>query len=174
MKKQLFFIIFLAFAGLLPLMAQSLQQKAQSLKKPSDCGVAAYDAFKNSSFGLKDELAKSDKTYEAISKEIAKYSTKKKPATAENIKADIAKVNTMKTNLKNYDEKIVNLAESGKKLSTSLGSVKPINKIKSATSNTQKSIKAVDLSRQLLTGLSSKTNKDLTLLNGLLSKAGGK
>jgi hypothetical protein len=174
MKKHLLILISLAFAGLLPLMAQSLQQKAQNLKKPADCGVAAYDAFKNSSFSLKDAVAKSDKSYEAITKEIAKYSSKKKPATAENIKADIAKVNTMKTSLKNYDEKIVDLAESGKKLTTSLGSVKPINKIKSATSNTQKSIKAVDLSRQILTGLSSKTNKDLTLLNGLLAKAGGK
>jgi hypothetical protein len=173
MKKIFVIVSVLAVTACFSVSAQTAQQKAQNLKRPGDIGVAAYDAFKNSSFNLKDEVAKTDKNYQDIAKEIAKYSTKKKAPTADNIKADIAKVTGIKSSVKTLNDKVVNLAETGIKLTTGLPNVSPVNKIKKATANTQSSLKAIDLSRQMLSGLSSKTGSDLSTLNGLLSKAKG-
>jgi hypothetical protein len=174
MKKLILLTFALAMAGSLSLEAQSLQEKSQALKKPADCGVTDYDAFKNSSFTLKDDVSKTDKNYEQVSTDIAKYASSERPVTLENVKADIAKVKDVKTSVKTFDDKVVKLSETGKTLSSNVTSVKPITKIKPATSNTKDSVKAVDLSRDILKSLSSKVDVDLETLNGLLAKLGGK
>ncbi len=173
MKKLILTSIALAFVATLSIMAQSLQQQATALKKPADCGVTDYDAFKNSSFTLKDDVAKTDKNYEQISTDVAKYASSEKPVTLDNVKADINKVKEVKTSLKTFDEKVANLSETGKTLSSNVTSVKPITKIKPATTNTKDSVKAVDLSRDILKSLASKVDVDLGTLNGLLAKLGG-
>jgi hypothetical protein len=174
MKKLILISFALAFAGTLSLKAQSLQEKSQALKRPSDCGVTDYDAFKNSSFTLKDDVSKTDKNYEQVSTDIAKYASSERPVTLDNVKADIVKVKDVKTSVKTFDDKVVKLSETGKTLSSNVTSVKPITKIKPATTNTKESVKAVDLSRDILKSLSSKVDVDLETLNGLLAKLGGK
>ncbi len=173
MKRLIFCFIALAFAGTLSVMAQTLQQQSTALKKPADCGVTDYDAFKNSSFTLKDDVAKTDKNYEQLSADIAKYASSERPVTVENVKGDINKVKDVKTSLKTFDEKVVSLTETGKTLSSNVTSVKPVTKIKPATTNTKDSVKAVDLSRDILKSLASKVDVDLETLNGLLAKVGG-
>jgi hypothetical protein len=172
--KKLLFTIALATAGTISIMAQTLQQQATALKKPADCGVTDYDAFKNSSFTLKDDVAKTDKNYETVSADIAKYASSEKPVTIDNVKADITKVKEVKTSLKTFDEKVVSLTETGKNLSSNVTKVKPITKVKPATTNTKDSVKAVDLSRDILKSLSSKVDVDMEKLNALLAKLGGK
>jgi hypothetical protein len=174
MKKLILSTIALAIAGTFSVMAQTLQEQAATLKRPADCGVTDYDAFKNSSFTLKDDVARTDKNYSDVSTDIAKYSTSEKPVTVDNVKADISKVKAVKASLSTFDEKITSLTETGKTLSSNVTSVKPITKIKPATTNTKDSVKAVDLSRDIIKGLGTKVDADLTTLNGLLTKAEGK
>ena len=117
---------------------------------------------------------KTDKNYEDVTTDIAKYASSEKPITIDNVKADIAKVKAVKTSLSTFDEKITSLSETGKQLSSNVTSIKPITKIKPATTNTKDSVKAVDLSRDVLKSLSTKVDADLETLNGLLNKAEGK
>jgi len=174
MKKLILASLTLALAGTLSLMAQSLQEQSQALKRPADCGVTDYDAFKNSSFILKDDVAKTDKNYEQVTTDIGKYATSEKEVTVDNVNADINKVKDVKNSVKTFDDKVVQLTETGKTLSSNVTSIKPITKIKPATTNTKDSVKAVDLSRDILKGLSTKVDADLETLNGLLVKAEGK
>jgi hypothetical protein len=174
MKKLILTSFALAIAGTLSLMSQTLQQQATALKRPADCGVTDYDAFKNSSFTLKDDVAKTDKNYEQVSTDVAKYASSEKPLTIDNVKADIIKVKEVKTSVKTFDDKVTNLTETGKTLSSNVTSVKPITKVKPATTNTKDSVKAVDLSRDILKSLSTKVDVDLETLNGLLAKLGAK
>jgi hypothetical protein len=173
MKKLILTSFALAIAGI-SVMAQSLQEQATTLKRPADCGVTDYDAFKNSSFTLKDDVAKTDKNYERVSADVAKYASSEKPVTIDNVKADITMVKEVKTSVKTFDEKVTSLTETGKTLSSNVASVKPITKVKPATSNTKDSVKAVDLSRDILKSLSTKVDADLETLNALLAKLGGK
>jgi len=174
MKKLIYSALFLALAGTLSLTGQTLQEQAQTLKSPADCGVTDYDAFKNSSFTLKDDVTKTDKNYEEVTTDIAKYASSEKAVTVENVKADIAKVKSIKASLGTFDEKVASLTETGKTLSSNVTSIKPITKIKPATTNTKDSVKAVDLSRDILKSLSAKVDADIETLNGLLTKAEGK
>ena len=170
MKKLTLTTLALAVTCNFSLMSQTLQEQSSSLKRPADCGVTDYDAFKNSAFTLKDDVAKTDKNYEDVTTDIAKYATSEKAVTVANIKADINKVKDVKTSIKTFDEKVVSLSETGKTLSSNVTSVKPITKIKPATTNTKDSVKAVDLSRDILKGLSTKVDADLEKLNSLLEK----
>ncbi|MCB9012796.1 MAG: hypothetical protein H6539_02015 [Bacteroidales bacterium] len=171
MKKQAFiFLAILSFTSV-SLFAQTLQEQAKALPRPADCGVADYDAFKNSSFTLKDDVVKTDKNYEEVTTDIAKYSTSEKPVTVANVKSDISRVKSVKSSLQTFDDKVVKLTDDGKSLTENVTKVKPVTKIKPATSNTKDSVKAVDLSRDMLKELGTKVDADLETLNGLLSKA---
>ena len=174
MKKLILtlFAIFLASSAFL--MAQTLQEKARKLLKPTDIGVTEYDAFKNSSFSLKDEVLKTDKNYDQVSKDLIRYANGSKKLTLNNVNSDIKKVKNMKGSIKSLSDKASTLAESGKKLSTGVAGVKPASKIASATTNTNSSVKAVELSREILKGLSKKVDGDMGTLNGLLTKSIGK
>jgi hypothetical protein len=171
MKKIFLTSIVLVLAGTLSLNSQTLQEKAKALIKPANCGVADYDAFKNSAFTLKDEVVKTDNNYEQVSKEIAKYAKGEKKLTIDNVKSDIKKVKNINASIKSLNTKVTKLSDTGKKLGTNASGVKPSNKIEAATSNTKNSVKAVDLSRDILKGISSKANGDMGTLNGLLKKA---
>ena len=173
MKKVTFVFLALAFSFAHLVSAQTLQEQALALKKPADCGVVDYDAFKNSSFVLKDDVAKTDKNYEQVTTDIEKYASSEKAITVDNVKADISKVKEIKSSLKTFEDKIAKLTETGKTLSSNVTSVKPVTKIKPATTNTKDSVKAVDLSRDILKNLGTKVDTDLEKLNGLLVKAEG-
>jgi alanyl-tRNA synthetase len=174
MKKLILSVFTIVLVGTLSLAAQTLQEKAKALLKPADCGVADYDAFKNSSFSLKEDVLKTDKNYELISNDITRYAKKDKKLTINNVKADIKKLKNVNTSIKSLNDKVTTLTESGKKLATNAASVKPANKVAAASSNTTNSVKAVDLSRDILKGLSGKVNGDMGTLTGLLAKAAKK
>jgi hypothetical protein len=171
MKKHILISLALVLVSTLSLTAQTIQEKAKALAKPADCGVANYDAFKNSSFSLKDDVLKTDGNYQQVSKEIVKYAKGEKKLTIANVKADIKKLKNVSTSVKSLNDKAGKLAESGKKLSSSTGSVKPQSKLEAVKSNTNNSVKAVDMSRDILKNLSGKVNGDMGTLNGLLQKA---
>jgi hypothetical protein len=174
MKKLFLSLFALILISSLSIFSQTLQERAQSLKRPGDCGVPDYDAFKNSSFTLKDDILKTDKNYSQVTNNVARYKSGERAVTVDSVKSDINKVKSMKTSLKTFDDKLVSLTEKGKELMNNVTKVKPVTKIKPATSNTKDSVKAVDISKELLKTLSGKVDADLTTLNGLLTKAGGK
>jgi hypothetical protein len=83
-------------------------------------------------------------------------------------------VKSVKASIITFDEKVSALTEKGKTLVSNATKVKPVTKIKPATTNTKESVKAVDVSKELLKTLSGKVDTDLSTLTGLLQKAGGK
>lgn len=174
MKKILVFAVVFLISGFMAINSQTLQEKAKALIKPADIGVADYDAFKNSSFSLKDEVLKTDKSYDQLSKEVVKYAKGGKKLTYKNVSSDLNKVKNIKTTVKALNDRVGSLAETGKKLSTGAAGVKPGNKVQQATTNTNTSLQAVDLSREILKGLTKKVDADMGTLTGLLSKAIGK
>ena len=171
MKKLLLALLVITLFGTFSAMAQSLQEKAKALVKPADCGVVDYDAFKNSSFLLKEEVLKTDKNYATVSNDITRYAKGERKLTVTSVKSDIKKVKSVSTSIKSLNDKANKLAESGKNLAANASKVSPASKIETIASNTKNSVKAVDLSREILKGLSTKANNDMGTLNTLLKKA---
>lgn len=165
MKKVAF--LYMLMLATLTVFSQSVVEESENLKKPADCGVEKYDSFKNAAFTLKDDLLKSTKNHAQLSEDIAKYETGEKEKTAINIAGDAAKMKQLKSSLASFDEKVNSLATEGKDLAENVSSVKPITKVKQASGNTKTSMKAVDLSRDLLKELKTNVDKDIETLNKL-------
>lgn len=144
--------------------SQGIVDDAEKLKKPVDCGVGQYDAFKNSSFDLKDDLLKSTKNHAQLSEDIAKYDTGEREKNAINLGGDMAKMRQPKNSMGDFDERVNRLAGDGKTLAENVTSVRPVTKVKQATDNTKTSMRAVDLSRDLLKELKTNVDKDLEKL----------
>lgn len=158
--SMLFTFIFVLTAA----FSQSVVEDAEKLKKPVDCGVGQYDAFKNSSFELKDDLLKSTKNHARLREDIAKYDTGEREKNAVNLGGDMAKMRQMKNSMGDFDERVNRLAGDGKTLAENVTGVRPVTKVKQATDNTKTSMRAVDLSRDLLKELKTNVDKDLEKL----------
>jgi hypothetical protein len=144
---------------------QSVVEDAEKLKKPVDCGVDQYDAFKNSAFDLKDDLLKSTKNHAQLSEDIAKYETGEKEKNAINLGGDLVKMRQLKNSMGDFDDRVSQLGNDGKSLAANVSKVRPITKVKQATDNTKTSTRAVDLSRELLKELKTNVDKDLEKLD---------
>jgi hypothetical protein len=147
---------------------QTALEEAKSLQRPADCGVSDYDAFKNSSFTLKEDLVKTTTNYDKLTADISRYATGEKPVVIDSVKADISRVKQVKNSLKTFDDKLSSLSTEGQDLVNNATSVKPVTKIKPATTNTKSAIKAVDLSKSVLKELGTKVDSDIEKLNALL------
>ena len=63
-----------------------------------------------------------------------------------------------------FDDRVNTLATDGKNLAENVTKVRPVTRVKQATDNTKTSMRAVDLSRELLKELKVNVDKDLEKL----------
>ena len=63
------------------------------------------------------------------------------------------------------DERVVALTGDGNDLLKDAKSVKPVTKVKAATNNTKKSLKAVDLSKKMISELTGQVSSDIEYLS---------
>lgn len=157
-------ILFTFIFVLTTAFSQSVVEDAEKLKKPVDCGVDQYDAFKNSAFDLKDDLMKSTKNHAQLSEDIEKYETGEREKNTINLAGDMAKMRQLKNSMGDFDDRVNTLATDGKNLAENVTKVRPVTRVKQATDNTKTSMRAVDLSRELLKELKVNVDKDLEKL----------
>lgn len=170
MKKITLSLLMILAVSAVTVFAQTTVEQAEELKKPVDCGVDQYDSFKNSAFDLKDDLLKSTKNHEQLSADIRLYETGEREKNTINLAGDAAKMRQLKNSMGDFDDRVNTLASEGKGLADNVAKVKPITKVKQATENTKKSMKAVDVSKSLLKELKTNVEKDLETLDKYLEE----
>ncbi len=172
MKNLRFFatVLLLVFSFTL-VYSQTKREEAKKLTRPKPCGVCQYDEFMNSSFDLKDQVLRTDIDYDKLTSDIEGYISGDKAISIDAIKSDISKVKRIKESLKTFDDRVVELTKDGNELLEDATKVKPVTKVKPATSNTKDSLKAVDISKGLLGELGEKVEEDVKKLEELLAKA---
>ena len=180
MKKQrnLRNVIFLLPCILLimtPVMSfsQSTKEDAKKHQRPKDSGIKEYDEFKNSSFNLLQELLKTDVNYETIKTDIAGYESGEREITIDNVKGDINRLKRLKKSTEVMDDRVKSLSAEGESLLKNAKDVKPVTKVKAATSNTKKSIQAVDYSKTMMTEITGQVVTDIETLSVKLEELGG-
>jgi len=168
MKSLLSFLVILVLSTAFA-VGQSTSEEAKKLKNPKNCGVAQYDEFKNSSFGLLSELLKTETNYEGLKTDIAGFKSGEKDITINAVKGDISKFKKLKKSLESMDERVVALTDDGNELLKDARNVKPVTKVKAATDNTKKSLKAVDYSKKMIDELTGQVSSDIEYLSEQLS-----
>jgi uncharacterized caspase-like protein len=172
MKSLFSVLVILSFTTAI-VIGQSTREEARKLKNPKDCGVSQYDDFKNSSFKLLSELINTDSNYEGLKTDIAGYKNGGKAITIDAVKGDISKFKKLKKSLETMDERVVALTNDGNDLLKEAKNVKPVTKVKAATDNTKKSLKAVDYSKKMIDELAGQVSSDIEYLSEQLSDLEG-
>ncbi len=170
--KNAIFLISLSLFLSAPLFGQSTSEEAKKLQRPKDSGITDYDEFKNSSFNLLQELLKTDDNYAKIKTDINGYAEGTRDATVANIKGDYGKLKKLKKSTEVMDDKVKSLSSEGEELLKNASRVKPVTKVKAATSNTKKSIKAVDYSKSMMSEITTEVTEDMEMLSGKLADLG--
>ena len=70
------------------------------------------------------------------------------------------------------DDRVKNLSSEGEELLKNASKVKPVTKVKAATSNTKKSIKAVDYSKSMMNEITAQVATDMETLSAKLAELG--
>jgi prefoldin subunit 5 len=177
MKNSISFrtILFLLPALILiasPVFSQSTSEEARKLQRPKDSGVKDYDEFKNSSFNLLQELLKADDNYAKIKADINGYAEGSREATVNNIRMDYGRLKKLKKSTEVMDDRVKSLSSEGEELLQNASKVKPVTKVKAATSNTKKSIKAVDYSKSMMSEITAEVTTDMETLSEKLAEMG--
>ena len=172
MKTKIALVSVLILASV-AVFGQTARDQARELKRPKDSGIKDYDGFKNSSFDMLGELKKTDVNYETIKKDINGYESGDRPVTIENVKGDINRLKALRKNVDSMDERIASLSAEGEDLMKNVSRVKPVTKVKAATSNTKTSIKAVDVSKAYMKEITEQVDEDLEKLSSRLADLGG-
>ena len=166
--------IIFAFSFVIVSDAQTPREDAKKLKRPKDCGISDYDAFKNSSFSLMAEVLKTDLNYEKIKTDMNGYLSGDQKPTVDGIAADMKRLKSLLKSIKVMDDRVVNLTKDGNDLLKNAKNVKPVTKAKPATSNTKSSLKAVDVSKGLMKELTTSVTGDIDTLTEKMGELGGK
>ena len=172
MKTKIAFFSILIFAYVAA-FGQTAREQAKELDRPKDSGISDYDAFKNSSFKLLGELQKTDGNYETIKKDVAGYESGDRAVNIDNVKGDINRLKALKKNVESMDDRVKKLSAESEDLMANVSKVKPVTKVKAATSNTKKAVKAVDVSKAYMKEITTQVNSDLENLSGKLAELGG-
>ncbi len=181
MKKALFpthllaafFTFFFVFSLTLTTNGQTAREEAKKLERPKDCGISDYDSFKNASFGLLGEVKKTDLNYEKVKTDIDGYLTGGKEASVDGVKADINRMKAILKSIQDMDDRVKKLTAEGNDLAQNAKDVKPVTKVKAATSNTKTSLKAVDVSKDLMKEMTGTITGDLDKLVKKVGDLGG-
>jgi len=168
MKSLLSVLVILMLSAAIA-VGQTTSEEAKQLKNPKDCGVSQYDDFKNSSFKLLSELLKTNTNYEGLKADIAGFKSGEKAITVDAVKGDIGKFKKLKKSLESMDERVVALTTDGNDLLKDAKSIKPVTKVKAATNNTKKSLKAADLSKKMISELTGQVSSDIEYLSEQLT-----
>ena len=169
LKNTLFLIPLLVFLAA-PVLGQSTAEEAKKLQRPKDSGITDYDEFKNSSFNLLQELLKTDDNYAKIKTDINGYDEGTRDVTVANVKGDYGRLKKLKKSTEVMDDKVKSLSSEGEELLKNASRVKPVTKVKAATSNTKKSIQAVDYSKSMMSEITTQVTEDM---EGLSEKLAG-
>jgi len=168
--KTLFSILVVTILSFSLVLGQSTREEAKKLQKPKDSGITDYDAFKNSSFGLLSELIKTDENYEKTKANVSGYLEGGQEYSVDQVKTDIGEFKKLKKSLENMDERVISLTKEGNDLLQNASNVKPVTKVKAATSNTKKALQAVDLSKSMISEITEGVVGDITKLSSLIGE----
>ena len=172
--KSLLFLLPLMMFLAAPVLSQSTKEEAKKLQRPKDSGIKDYDEFKNSSFNLLQELLRTDENYEKIKVDVDGYASGKRDAIVSNLKGDYGRLKQLQKSTKVMDDRVKSLSSEGEELLKNASKVKPVTKVKAATSNTKKSIQAVDHSKTMMTEISSNVTTDMKTISDKLAEMGEK
>ena len=170
--KNILFLLPVLLLIAAPALSQSTSEEARKLQRPKDSGVKDYDEFKNSSFNLLQELLKADDNYAKIKTDINGYTDGSRETTVNNIRMDYGRLKKLKKSTEVMDDRVKSLSSEGEELLKNASDVKPVTKVKAATSNTKKSIKAVDYSKSMMTEITSQVTTDMETLSEKLAEMG--
>jgi hypothetical protein len=170
--KQILFLfpVFLILAS--PVLSQSTSEEAKKLQRPKDSGVQDYDDFKNSSFNLLQELLKTDQNYATIKTDINGYAEGSRAVTVNNVNSDYGRLKKLKKSTEVMDDKVKSLSSEGEELLKNAAKVKPATKVKAVTSNTKKSVQAVDYSKSMMNEITAQVSTDMETLSEKLAELG--
>ena len=155
---------------LLGLFTSSLVVNAQD--RPKNIGVSDFDNFKNSSFDVQEESASLKEDVTQIDNEIKQYSGVMNTIGVAKIKEDLKALKGSQKAVKVLSDKIGDLTPQGKTLLENAKDVKPKMKSVSATKNTNKSGKGLDIAKDDLKSVSGLLEADIKLLTEELKARG--
>lgn len=171
LNSLLFLLPLLMFIAL-PVLSQSTSEEAKKLQRPKDSGIKDYDEFKNSSFNLLQELLRMDENYATIKADVDGYASGRRDVNINNVKGDYGRLKQLKKSTQVMDDRVKSLSSEGEELLKNASKVKPVTKVKAATSNTKKSIKAVDYSKTMMSEITEQVTTDMETLSEKLSELG--
>ena len=171
LKSVLFLIPLLLFIAL-PVLSQSTSEEAKKLQRPKDSGVKDYDEFKNSSFNLLQELIKTDNNYSQIKTDLNGYDDGSREISVTNVKTDYTRLKKLKKSTDVMDDRVKSLSSEGEELLKNASNVKPVTKVKAVTSNTKKSVQAVDYSKSMMGEITTQVSTDMENLSVKLAELG--
>lgn len=143
-------------------------------KRPTNIGVGDFDSFKNSAFDTHDASIKLNEDTQKIDKEIKGYSGVISTISVPKLKEDLAALRGINKSQKEIRTQLASLDDKGKAMLSSAADVKPKLKAPAATTNTKKSITALDATRKNLDGVSGLLTADAKLLMDELKSRGEK
>jgi len=170
--KQILFLVPVFLLLSAPIFSQSTSEEAKKLQRPKDSGIKDYDEFKNSSFNLLQELLKTNDNYETIKADVNGYAEGSRDVTVNNVKGDYGRLKKLKKSTEVMDDKVKSLSSEGEELLKNASKVKPVTKVKAATGNTKKSIKAVDYSKSMMNEITAQVASDMENLSAKLAELG--
>jgi Skp family chaperone for outer membrane proteins len=139
---------------LLPVMALLLFQMAaaqeQPPRRPDNIGVSDFDSFKNNAFDIVDESIRLKNDATRIDNEIKNAGSVLTSFSVDKIRQDVRALRGIKQSSEVLAERIGSLDEEGKALLGNAKNVTPRTKAPAATSNTNRSVQALDYARKNL------------------------
>ena len=141
-------------------------------KRPSNIDVSDFDSFKNNSFDILDQSTKANSDIKTLDKEIKNYAGVISTLKVDKLKKDFSAVMELNKFRKTLVAKIGQLDNQGKEVLNSAKSFTPKMKSMSAVSNTNKSIKGLDHSKNNLSSVASLLKEDADLLGKELKSRG--
>jgi hypothetical protein len=142
-------------------------------KRPENIGVSDFDGFKNNSFDILDESTKLKQDATQIDKEIKGGAAGVLSSlSVEKLRQDYKALTGISKSSQALVEKMGDLDNQGKQLLTNAKNVNPRTKSPVATSNTNKSIKGLEMARKNLDATSALVEENSKLILEELNNRG--
>ncbi|MCK5538033.1 MAG: hypothetical protein KAI79_14505, partial [Bacteroidales bacterium] len=173
--KKLFKKIIVIMAITLPLLSvveMQAQKKPKPLVKPKDIGLSEFDAFKNNSFTIYSKTKRIEADAKLLDKDIKAYSADLEKVSIEKLKKDYKAVKSLQKQIPTLDDKIEKVYPQSEALLKKAKNVTPKQKSLGAVGNTNKSVKALNESKQNMKDITALLKEDNQILLNALKDRG--
>jgi hypothetical protein len=160
----LFFLLFIAFVN----------GQDKPPKNPDNVGVAEFDTFKNNSFEIMNQSIRADSDIMRIDNEVKTYAGVMSQVNKDKLTKNYKAIMELNKYRKTLVTRVGELDDQGKAVLSSAKSFSPKTKSLTAVSNTNKALKALDLSRKHLTNSAVLMKSNAEILSKELATRGEK